>query len=195
MDIDADLLAGLKFDQHGSFENLFNRHWEDLYKKAYRRLQDQSEAEDMVQDIFATIWSRRHSIEIHTSFQAYLQGALKYKIMKWVERKNLHEKASVHLLSRMEEMESSILEMIAAADVKKSLDDAIQTFPENMRKIFLLRTERYSVREIAEALGLAEQTVKNNNAEALRRLKVILSTKHPDLNQSFFIVLSAIILS
>lgn len=195
MDIDTDLLTGLKSDKQGSFENLFNRHWEDLYKKAYRRLQDQSEAEDMVQDIFETIWSRRHSIEIHTSFQAYLQTALKYKIMKWLERKNLHERASAHLLYRMEEMESSILEMIAAADVKHTLDEAIQTFPENMRKVFILRTESYSIREIAEALGLAEQTVKNNNAEALRRLKVILSTKHPDLKQSFFIALSAIILS
>ena len=193
--IDSGLLEGIRNDQADSFEDLFNRHWQDLFNKAYRRLRDQSEAEDMVQDIFATIWSRRHTIEINSSFQGYLHNALKYKIIKWVERKNLHEEASSYLLSRMEQIESTVFDVMAASDVKKSLDEAIQSFPENMRKIFLLRAESYSIREIAEALGIAEQTVKNNNSEALRRLKLMISAKHPDLNQSFFVVLTLLILN
>lgn len=193
--IDSELLNGIKNDDSSSFEELFNRHWQELYQKAYRRLRDQSESEDMVQDIFANIWSRRHSIEIHSTFKGYLHNALKYKIIKWVERKNLHEEASSYLLARMEEIESTVFDMMAASEVKKTLDDAVQAFPDNMRKIFLLRAKDLSISEIAEALGIAEQTVKNNSTEALRRLKIIISTKHPDLNESFFVVLTLLMLS
>lgn len=195
LDIDSKLLEGMKNDHPRAFEELFNRHWPELYQKAYKRLRDQSESEDMVQDIFANIWTRRHSIAITSSFKGYLHNALKYNIIKSIERKNLHEEASAYLLSRMEEIESSVYDIMAASDVKKTLDEAIQGFPENMRKIFLLRAKDHTISEIAEALGLAEQTVKNNSTEALRRLKVIISSKHPDLNESFFTVLALLILS
>ncbi|EDM35461.1 RNA polymerase sigma factor (possible RNA polymerase sigma-24 factor) [Pedobacter sp. BAL39] len=192
---DAGLLEGLRTDQPGAFENLFNKHWQDLYTRAYKRLRDQSEAEDMVQDIFASIWDRRYQLEITGSLQGYLRTSLKYKIIKWAGRDTLHKEALSHLLYRMEEMEDTILDAMAANDLKKSFEDAVQTFPENMRRIFTLRAENYTVAEIAEALGLAEQTVKNNNVEALRRLKVILSAKHPHLHKSFLTALALLILN
>ncbi len=192
---DAELLEGLKNGEPGTFETLFNRHWQELYKKAYRRLRDQTEAEDMIQDIFTSIWDRRYSLEINNSLEGYLHNSLKYKIIKWIERKNLFEEASSHLLHKMEEIENTIFDTMAASDVKKTLDDAVQSFPENMRKIFMLRAENYSISEIALALGLAEQTVKNNTTEALRRLKVSISAQHPDLNKSFLAALAALMVS
>lgn len=187
--IDAELLAGLKNDQPGAFENLFDQYWKALYERAYRHFRDQSEAEDMVQDIFASIWDRRYTINITTSIQNYLQTALKYQMIRKTSRANLHEQAVKHLLYRMEEMEETILDVLMAEEIRHTLDQAIKTFPENMQQIFLLRTENYTIREIAQALGLAEQTVKNNNSEALKRLKYIVTQKHPDVNKSFFTLL------
>lgn len=192
---DTGLLEGLRTDQPGAFENLFNKYWQDLYERAYKRLRDQSEAEDMVQDIFASIWDRRHQLDINGSLQGYLRTSLKYKIIKWAGRDNLHKEALAHLLHRMEQMEDTILDTMAANDVRKSFEEAVQSFPENMRRIFMLRAENYTIAEIAEALGLAEQTVKNNNVEALRRLKVILSTQHPHLHKSFFVTLTVLMLN
>lgn len=192
--LDAELLEGLKANQSIAFENLFNKYWRDLYERAYRRLGDQLEAEDMVQDIFTNIWERRHTLEIKTPLQGYLRTALKYKIIKLLSRADLHKEAVDHLFHRMEEMEETIIDVLIAQDVKCTLEEAISGFPENMRQIFTLRAENYTITEIAEALGLAQQTVKNNNTEALRRLKVILQEKHPDVNKSFFTILAVLIL-
>ncbi|GAA4310154.1 RNA polymerase sigma-70 factor [Mucilaginibacter gynuensis] len=186
---EAELLEGLKTDRPGAFEDLFNKYWKDLYESAYYRLKDQSEAEDIVQDIFTSVWQRRHSLEITTTLKGYLHTALKYNIIKLASSASLHQEAVEHLLHRMEDMEGTILDVLIAEDVKLTLEEAVRSFPENMKKIFSLRAENFSVAEIAEALGLSKQTVKNNNTEALRRLKVIMMEKHPDINKSFYVLL------
>ncbi|HEY0177993.1 MAG TPA: sigma-70 family RNA polymerase sigma factor, partial [Pedobacter sp.] len=190
---DQSLITALQNDDPSAFQVLFNRYWKDLYRSAYTRLKDQSEAEDIVQDIFTDIWERRYTLDIATSLPGYLQNALKFKIIRMLSRADLHKKAVEHLLYRMTEMETTILDVLVIADVEQTLSQAISLFPENMRKIFVLRGEDYSIREIAEALGLAEQTVKNNMTESLRRLKVVLSEKHPDITGSLYTLLVAIL--
>lgn len=187
--IDTELLEGLRNGEAGAFENLFNKYWRGLYESARRRLKDEAAAEDIVQDIFASVWQRRHTLEINTTVEGYLHTALKYKIIKLASSANLHEEAVQHLLHRMEQMEETILDVLIAEDVKHTLKDAIASFPENMQKIFMLRVENYNITEIAEALGLSRQTVKNNNTEALKRLKAVMLTKHPDINKSFYLLL------
>ena len=191
---DQSLITALQNDDTAAFQILFNRYWKDLYKAAYNRLKDQSEAEDMVQDVFTDIWERRYTLDITASLAGYLHTALKFRIIRMASRANLHKKAVAHLLYRMTEIEATILDIMVVADVEKTLSQAISLFPENMRKIFMLRDEDYSIAEIAEALGLAEQTVKNNMTESLRRLKMVLTEKHPDITNSFYLMLAAVLL-
>lgn len=191
---DQSLIKALQNDDPSAFQVLFEKYWKDLYKSAYNRLRDQSEAEDMVQDIFTDIWERRYTLDITTSLPGYLQSSLKFRMIRMLSRANLHKKAVEHLLYRMTEMETTILDVMMVADVEKTLSQAISLFPENMRKIFMLRGEDYSIKEIAEALGLAEQTVKNNMTESLRRLKLVLTEKHPDITNSLYTALAVILL-
>ncbi|MBK1438868.1 sigma-70 family RNA polymerase sigma factor [Parapedobacter sp. ISTM3] len=192
---ESELLTGIRNDVPGMFEELFNTHWEALYRQAYHRLRDQSEAEDVVQDIFTDIWERRHSLAINTSFGAYLHAALKYHLIKRASKADLQQRAMEHLLHRMEVIERSVLDIMAAGEISSTLHNAIQRFPKNMRRIFVMRTEEFTVAEIATALGLSEQTVKNNTTDALRRLRVVLAEKHPDIPPSFYLLLALFIKS
>ncbi|GGC23689.1 RNA polymerase sigma-70 factor [Parapedobacter defluvii] len=192
---ESELLEGVRNDVPGTFEQLFNTHWEDLYRLAYHRLHVQSEAEDIVQDIFTDVWSRRHSLAIKTSIRTYLRGALKYQLIKRASRADLQQQAMAHLLHRMETIEASVMDMMAAGEINRTLHEAVQRFPENMRRIFLMRAEEFTVAEIATALGLSEQTVKNNTTDALRRLRVVLAQKHPDIPPSFYLLLTLFIKS
>lgn len=190
---DSALLEGIRNDIPDMFEQLFNTYWEDLYRLAYHRVQDAKEAEDMVQDIFANLWERRQSLEIAVSFQSYLRTALKYHIIKRAANADLRKRTLTHLLQQMEQVEISVLDMLSAGEVRRTLDTAIQHFPKNMRDIFLMRANEFTVAEIAQALGLSEQTVKNNTTEALRRLRMVLAKKHPDIPSSFYLILALFI--
>lgn len=190
---DLSLITALQNDDPIAFKTFFELYWKNLYKAAYQRLKDQAEAEDMVQEIFTDVWQRRYTIEVTQSLENYLLGALKFRLIRRFSRANLHKKAVSHLLLRMTEIETSILDVMDASDIERTLSEAINQFPENMRKIFQLKTDDYTIKEIAEALGLAEQTVKNNITESLRRLKIVLAKEHPELKTSFYFLLSLLL--
>ncbi|GGH30311.1 sigma-70 family RNA polymerase sigma factor [Sphingobacterium alkalisoli] len=186
---EAELLDRIRQDEPGMFELLFNRYWEDMYRQAYLRLGDRSEAEDMVQDIFANIWTRRHSLVVTSSLSAYLRTALKYQIIKRTIKADVKQKAADYLLQKMTDIETTVLDMLAVNDIQVTLDKAVQQLPGNMGKIFGLRMEGFTIAEIAEAIGLSEQTVKNNTSDALRRLRTVLMKEHPEIPSSFYTIL------
>ncbi len=186
---DKELLERIKNDDPRAFEQLFNQYWQELYVLAYHRLPDEEAAKDLVQDIFVKCWERRESLEVHTSLKNYLRTALKHRIIQWSMRAELHQQAVDHLFRRMDETVYTIIDIMQADELKQTIAQVLSAFPETMQRVFALKAEQYTVGEIAQALGLAEQTVKNNSTEALKRLKVVLSEKHPDITRSFFAIL------
>ncbi|MFD2595970.1 RNA polymerase sigma factor [Sphingobacterium griseoflavum] len=186
---DAELLAGIKDGRQEVFEHIFHKHWEGLFRDACYRLKSHDEAQDIVQDIFTDFWQRRYTLTISTSIGAYLNGALKHQIIRYVSRSRLHQTVVDHLALHMRTLKDSIIDVIAAGEMQKTLQDAIAHFPANMQQIFALRTQDFTVAEIAEALQISPQTVKNNNTEALKRLKQVLAQQHPEISSSIYALL------
>lgn len=182
------VLQGVQQGDEKSFAQLFDRYWHDLYVLAYRHLRSINEAEDMVQEVFADIWQRHEQIHIHTSFWAYLQKSLKYRIIRAASRADLHQNAMEYLMRHMQLMENTIIERITAGEIKKTVSEVVHTFPESMQKVFALRMEDYTVEEVAKSLGLAVQTVKNNQSEALKRLKTALTKQHDPISKSIYLL-------
>ncbi|MGH2623258.1 MAG: RNA polymerase sigma factor, partial [Sphingobacterium sp.] len=168
---ESALLDKMRNDDAVAFEQLFEGYWDSLYKSAYYRLRNREIAEDMVQDVFADLWTQRATLQVHSGLTSYLQAMLKYKIIYWASQQAREEALQVHLFERMEEMEDTILGALEVVALEQTIAEVVNTFPENMRKVFLLRMQDYTVAEIAVALQLADQTIRNNHTEALRRLK------------------------
>jgi RNA polymerase sigma-70 factor (ECF subfamily) len=187
---EQEMLSALKLGSVNAFQVIVKLHTKSLLKHAFSRLKNEQDAEDMVQDIFTHVWEKRTSIEINISLAGYLFTILKHRILRHISRIDLHHKAVEHLLYRMDEMQAGILELLAVKDIETTLSETIADLPENMRKIFILKQQDYTIREIAEVLGLAEQTIKNYNTELIRRIKVAITEKHPDINHSFLFALA-----
>ncbi|WP_437920528.1 RNA polymerase sigma factor [Sphingobacterium sp. LRF_L2] len=186
---DDEVLSGLRTGRDEMFSYIFNTYWESLFREAYYRLKSHDEAQDLVQDIFTDFWQRRKDIVVSASISAYLHGALKHRIIRHISRSRLHQHVVEHLLYQMTAFEDSIMDIIAVGEIQKTLEEAISYFPENMQQIFLLRSQDFTIKEIADTLGLSPQTVKNNSTEALKRLKQVLAEKHPDVSSTLYVFL------
>jgi len=184
------LLSRIQSGDSVAFNELFTRYWPDLYQQARYRLSDHQEAQDMLQDIFMDIWQRRYELQINSSIQSYLRGALKFKIIRHASLGKLQKESIEHLLRQMNKVENSVSDLMTVNELSRTIDEVVSQFPENMRNIFLLRTEQYTIAEIAETLGLSPQTVKNNSTDALNRLRKVIIEKHPDVSSSFFLFLT-----
>ncbi|MGV3546541.1 MAG: RNA polymerase sigma factor [Pedobacter sp.] len=187
----VSLLERLKDSDQLAFAKIVHFFTPQLANKAFKFTKNAEDAQDLLQDLFTDLWERRETLNINTSLQSYLYVSLKHRFLRKVMRANLNERALDYLGKRMEQMQASVLEAIEVSEMQNTISQVIKILPEHMQKIFLLRGEDYSIKEIAEALGLAEQTVKTYNMLLKRRIKEAILTQYPDVSHSMMLTVLA----
>lgn len=159
-------------DEQFAFRVIYDRYWEALFTKAMRRLHNEEDARDVVQEIFISVWRNRHSIEIEETLAPYLFTALKYAIIKIVSKK---AQKGIMLPLSILELERFTTENNEAIDYKElqaTIEHEVAGLPDRMREIYQLsRVQHLRNAEIARLLNISEQTVKNTLTVTLKRLK------------------------
>ena len=82
---DEGLLKLLKQQELGAFEEIYMRYWRKLYSAAYKRTQSREISEELVQDIFTSLWVNREILKVEI-LSAYLFSAIKYKVINHLEK-------------------------------------------------------------------------------------------------------------
>jgi RNA polymerase sigma factor (sigma-70 family) len=188
---DTDLLLLVKDNGHSAFNALFDRYWKKAYQKAFARLNDKIVAQDIVQEIFINLWQRRANLDIHNSFENYLYSAVRLKVISYFRSQKAATLQLQDAFERMTLLESATESLSDYIELERVLEAAISVMPEMLQQVYLLRTENYSVKDIAGELGIADQTVKNYMGEVLRRLRVVIKEKYPEKNLTYLALILA----
>lgn len=160
-----------KSDQ-GAFREIYRRYWKVLLITAIRKLGSQESAEELVQDIFVDIWSRREQVHIE-DIKRYLFSAVKYKVLNCIKARLLREQ---HECTADTAYQSDPCQHtdndLAYHDLYNAIEAGLVLLPEKSRIIFKLnRLENRSVREVAQLLNLPERTVEYHITQSLRLLR------------------------
>src|SRR5882757_5276281 len=81
---DIELVALLQQDDTGAFTELYNRHWKNLYYTAIGILQNSEACNDIVQEVFTSLWQRRGIVQIEFP-KTYLQQATRFQVFKAIQ--------------------------------------------------------------------------------------------------------------
>ena len=169
---DIELLNGLKQNQISAFNTIYQRYSKALYVYLLHKLKNADQCNDVLQDIFITIWEKRAQIEIDISIKAYLYQAARFKIIDIYRRDARYQ----HYLAELAEYivdADTITDRIDHRQKLAEIEMAVNNLPEKMREIFILsRFEHQTTRDIASKTNLSPQTVKNQISKALRILRV-----------------------
>jgi RNA polymerase sigma-70 factor (ECF subfamily) len=173
---DDVLLNLMRNDDQEAFTLLYRRYWEELFVTAAKALRSQQEAEDVVQDVFLSIWNRRKELNIEGSLDAYLQVSVRYKAIHYIE-KNITRRDYLALLTDV-----TVNNLPATAEIKLQLREVQQTIhntvaqmPPKMREVYRLsRQEHLTHKEIANKLGISVETVKKHIQHAMQLIKTAL---------------------
>jgi len=159
-------------DEQEAFKVIYNKYWEQLYKKALQYLKNSADAEDGVQEIFISLWRNKNSIDASNELSAYLFTALKYYVIKQVYRK---ARKGIYLPLSVKELELTELttdELMHLKEMQSVIATEVSGLPQRMQQIYQLsRVENLPVAQIAKQLNISEQTVKNTLTTALKRIK------------------------
>ncbi len=164
-----ELLRLLRNGDKEAFSEIYERNAVDMLAYADRILSDTGAVEDLVQNIFIDLWSRRSTVQID-NLRNYLFRAVKFQIFKYFRDK----KFTPTDLSRLNILEASIdvSQKMEFHELEKAITYYIDQLPPRCKEIFeLSRFEHLSHKEIAEKLGISIQAVKNQIGKALSHLK------------------------
>ena len=154
---------------NAAFARIFQKYWQELYDFAYVKTQDADSSEEMVQELFVTLWEKRETLRI-ANLRSYLFVSVKNRVIDHYRREAPARLDAISDLALPTEYPMFLDELEAA------LEEALAQLPEKTQQIFRLKKfEDKTTREIAEQLAMPERTVEHHYTQATRTLKSLLS--------------------
>jgi RNA polymerase sigma-70 factor (family 1) len=168
------VLKELQNQNKSVYKNVFNHFYKGLVLYANNFLFDQQASEDVVQEVFITLWENAKNIEIKTSLKAYLYAMVRNKCLNYLKSVKITDDLNVIDLNSMLVLDED-LDLISEEEktiLYNHILKIIETFPESMQQVFKLKfIENYKYDEIADEMGISVNTVKTQ----LKRAKMKIS--------------------
>jgi RNA polymerase sigma-70 factor (ECF subfamily) len=175
---DASLvLAIARFDE-AALSTLYERHGGAVYALAQRLLRRRDLAEEVVQEIFLRLWTRPERFDpdrgsLRTFLLSDTHGRSVDLLRSEMARRAREEREGMLAPAPQQDLEGEVLTNVTNDRIRSALEN----LNENERKaIALAYFGGYSYRQVAEALGEPEGTIKSRIRAGMQRLKVELTS-------------------
>lgn len=175
---DIELLEAIKADDYTAFDVIYERYWESMFSFSFKLTKDKESAVQFTQDIFVQLWESRHRKQIQ-NLKAYMFQSLKYRYFQ------NYKSGSTSLISLSEEFEDYLVDVMQVfqSDQSKQLIEALEELPKKRKEILLMNIyQDMKPEEIAVALGLSTQTVRNQLSSAIKQLRVYFKNRPLELS-------------
>ncbi|HTI58124.1 RNA polymerase sigma-70 factor [Mucilaginibacter sp.] len=173
---DSELIQRLSADDNHAFTEIYNRYWKKLFTVAANKINDLDEAEEIVQDIFISLWRRREELTVIDTLSSYLAVSVKYKVIKLLDKRNTRQKYLGYSKDHISIADNYTEEWLEFEELKSRLTIFVAELPEKCRMVYQLSRESgYSQKKIAAEMGISEKTVEAHLGKALKTLRARLS--------------------
>jgi len=183
-------LEALRLGDQAEFARLVDAYSGPIYRLGLRMLGNEQDAEDVLQNTFLSTLTHISGFEGRSSLSTWLYRIAANEALMLIRRRkpevNLDDFGpgdSENDVTTLQFVDWSGLpeSELLSEEGRKLLDQAIQSLPEALRMVFVLRDiEGVSIRETAEALGLTETNVKTRLLRARLNLREKLSTYYSE---------------
>ncbi|HLR37249.1 MAG TPA: RNA polymerase sigma-70 factor [Chitinophagaceae bacterium] len=174
---DKTLLSFLQKGDEQAFSVLYDRYWKKLFIRANLLLNSTEDAEEVVHDVFVTLWQKRTTLKIHHSFHTYIAAMLRYNCFEILTKRNKKKQRLIDYKNSLPQTDFPSQQWLQFEDLQIELEEAVSRLPEKCQLIFRLSREQdLSNKEIAYQLNLSVNTVRTQMHRALKRLKTSLNS-------------------
>jgi RNA polymerase sigma-70 factor (ECF subfamily) len=158
-----------------AFEQVFKTYFKSLHAYAFTFLNDETEAEEIVQQVFFKLWERSESLSLAGSVAAYLYRAVHNECLNYLKHRKVKTSYQLHVAYRMKNQAEQSPGKMMSKELEQKFTEALNELPEQCRIVFQLsRFEEMKYREIADKLDISVKTVENHMGKALKLLRTKL---------------------
>jgi RNA polymerase sigma-70 factor (ECF subfamily) len=187
---DDELVSLARNKDYAAFEELLNRYQDKVFRLAFRFVRNESEAKEILQETFLSIWRKLDTFKGDSQFSSWLYRIAANAALMRLRAQRRHPEISTEELPSgfLDQYQYGALpaqgenwarrpdEQLQSDELRRHLQEATDALPEIYRTIFLIRdVEGLSTEETAELLGISVPTVKTRLHRARMALREAIS--------------------
>ncbi len=143
-----------------------------MYNSAYRILNDEFEAEDIMQEAFLTAFTKLYMFKGEVTFGAWLKRIVINKSLTQLKKNNRYEEVKMEVVPSYEIEEEKIdYSSLKANQVVEKINSLKQNY---QLALTLNLIEGYDYEEIAQIMGYSNENVRTTISRAKKKLKQVL---------------------
>lgn len=176
---DLELARAAAAGDQAAFERLYAQHHRRVYSLCLRMLGNQTQAEDLTQEVFLQVFKKLGSFRGDSAFTTWLHRLTVNQVLMHFRKRGvkLEHTSEEGDFTNVEETPLQSTRRISMVD-RLALEKSIAQLPPGYRTIFVLHdVEGYEHEEIAGILGVSIGTSKSQLHKARMRLREFLTKK------------------
>lgn len=172
-----------------AFNNLYVKYKPVIYKFVLSFIKEPALSEDIIQNVFVSVWLTRKKIDPDKPISSYLFTCARNEVYDFFKALSKDRKLLEENWENYSESRNVTEEHLDAIELDALVKSAIEKLSEKKRAIFELSKYKGMTHEqIAKELGISKNTVKNHMVETLKYLKE--SIRYEDIALYMISVLS-----
>jgi RNA polymerase sigma-70 factor (family 1) len=157
---DEELALLLTRGDPNAFEVIYNRYAADLFRYARKNIALKEDCEEIVQEVFVSLWERHESLHV-LSLKYYLLKAVRYRVIRYMQHQKVKKKYAAHFTLFEALYESIEHEQQTPEAIQTRMQHIIDELPERCKVAIKLRLlENLSNGEIAAQMNITKKTVE-----------------------------------
>lgn len=179
------LVKKIKKGDEKAFDMLFLEYYERLCRFAWRYVESEAIAEDLVQELFTWLWENRFKWDPLGTVRGYLYKSVKHRAIDHLKHQKIIDKYSELLEPPENQIAIEFNENLHEEHLKKAIAKAVENLPERGKMVFKLhRYDGLSYKEIAQVMDISVKTVENHMVQSFKFLRKGLSHFFPIKSRS-----------
>lgn len=169
---DNQLIVLISKGNEAALTALYFRYYDLLCRSAFKRLQDESIVEELVQDVFINLWNKAAELDHDGNIKSYLFATLRNKVLHEIRASIAIARHAVILAQQDNVYAPDAMELLHTKDLEQKFQSVVQELPPQCREAFTLsRFENLSYKSIAERMDISVNTVEKHIGKALSILR------------------------
>lgn len=168
-------IGGNNVDWNSFFQSVYKTYYSRLCVFAYGFLQNENDAEEIVQNVIMKLWEQKDKINEIENMQAYLFRSVKNQCLNFIKRDKLANVYKTEAWKELKELEEQTMSNMQPEDNEqqiKQLKDAIETLPERCQEVLKMsKFEGLKNKEIADELQISLKAVEANISRAFTLIR------------------------
>jgi len=154
---------------------LYHRYSRLLVNYAMKKLRDEEQVKDIIQEFFTELWDRRETTIFNANIAGYFFSAINNRIINHFTREKVKSKYIASFSGFLTSENAKTDHLVREKQLVELIEAEIQALPAKMRQVFeMSRKQHLSNKEIADKLDISERTVETQVSNALFRLRTKL---------------------